>query len=59
EIGEQVMLTERTAGQGLAKHWIVTKGLDEPIVVSVARETDIPLELREQSGLLTPARAAG
>ncbi len=53
------LLTEKTSGQALAKHWMVTKGIDEPIVVSVARETDIPLELREQSGLLTPARAAG
>lgn len=53
------LLTEKAPGQALAKHWMVTKGLDESVVVSVAREVDIPLELREQSGLLTPARAAG
>ncbi|HEJ3304597.1 TPA: hypothetical protein SL365_002800 [Pseudomonas aeruginosa] len=53
------LLTQRASGQGLAKHWMVTKGGDEPVVASVAREVEIPLELREQSGLLTPARAAG
>lgn len=53
------LLTERSSGQGLAKHWMVTKGYDDPVVKSVLREVDIPLELREKSGLLTPARAAG
>lgn len=53
------LLTERASGQGLAKHWMVTKGGDEPVVASVAREVEIPLELREQSGLLTPVRAVG
>ncbi|HBP5386021.1 hypothetical protein [Pseudomonas aeruginosa] len=51
------LLTQRASGQGLANHWI-TKGHGEPMVASVAREVDIPLNLREQSGLLTPARAA-
>jgi hypothetical protein len=51
------LLTQRASGQGLANHWI-TKGHGEPMVASVAREVDIPLKLREQSGLLTPARAA-
>lgn len=53
------LLTERASDEGLAKHWMVTKGCDDPVVKSVLREVDIPLELREKSGLLTPARAAG
>lgn len=52
------LLAERTSGQGLADHWMVTKGYDDPGVKSVLREVDIPLELREHSGLLTPARAS-
>ncbi|RUE47719.1 hypothetical protein IPC1236_18430 [Pseudomonas aeruginosa] len=53
------LLAERASGRGLADHWMVTKGYDDPTVKDVLREVDIPLELREKSGLLTPARAAG
>lgn len=52
------LLIQKPLGDGLADHWIITKGAADPVVVNVAREVAIPLELREQSGLLTPARAA-
>lgn len=53
------LLIERASNQGLAMHWMVTQGYDDPEVKSVLREADIPLKLREKSGLLTPAGAAG
>ncbi|WP_165496012.1 hypothetical protein [Phytopseudomonas daroniae] len=58
-IGHQciALLILRPAGSGLASHWTIIKGYGEPVVKCVSREVDIPLELRERSGLLMRARA--
>ncbi|MDI3354302.1 hypothetical protein MO767_07920 [Pseudomonas sp. UYIF39] len=58
-IGHQciALLILRSAGSDIANHWTITKGVGEPVVTCVSREVDIPLELREKSGLLTSARA--
>lgn len=48
------LLILNARGGDLPVHWTVVKGYDEPVVKSVQREADIPLSMREQSGLLTP-----
>lgn len=52
------LLIQKPCGSGLANHWSITKGGGDPVVASFSREADISLDLREQSGLLTPKRAS-
>ena len=52
------LLIKRPPGCGQADHWTVIKGCGEPVVTHVLRETDISLELRDKSGLLTSPRGA-
>ena len=52
------LLIQKPCGPGLANHWSITKGGGDPVVASFSREADISLDLREQSGLLTPKRAS-